>query len=353
MKSLNILITSAGGNGAGNQIAKCLRLIKNSKYNLYYADNNPDNIQFRHNEIFTLPLVSNKDYTECLLKIVKKNKIDVIFPGSDKELIFFAKNINFFKERELFIPINNLKTINLCLDKSALNDQLYKLGYTPPKSIKFSLNEKIPNIDWYPLVLKPSGEGGGSANVFIAQNHDELKYLIKYLSRAFYHSSFILQEYIGSVDSEFTVGILHDLLGEFIDSIALNRDLSQSISVRSSVPNTTRKDNLGTMLTISSGVSQGIIGKFPDITAQCKEIAESIGSTGPLNIQCRVVDGIVRVFEINPRYSGTSFFRSLAGFNEPTLLIERHIFNKPIQKNIMWPNFKAVRSLNENIFVPK
>ena len=78
-----------------------------------------------------------------LLKIVKKNKIDVIFPGSDKELIFFAKNINFFKERELFIPINNLKTINLCLDKSALNDQLYKLGYTPPKSIKFSLSHSF------------------------------------------------------------------------------------------------------------------------------------------------------------------------------------------------------------------
>lgn len=347
---LNILITSAGGNGAGNQIAKSLRLCNNKKYNLFFADNNPNNIQFRDGSILSLPLVSDKKYEEQISAIVKINKINVIVPGSDKELIYFAKNLDLYNEKAVYIPINNYKTINLCLDKAALNNKLLELNFIPPNSMKFSYDSDLPEIDWYPVVLKPSGGGGGSANVFIAQNRSELSNLLKYLKEAYKDESFLLQEYVGTCDSEYTVGILHDSDGVFVDSIAIKRDLSQSISVRSSVQNNTGKENLGKFLKISSGVSQGTIGKFPIVTTQCRRIAESIGSTGPLNIQCRFVDGMVKVFEINPRYSGTSYFRSMIGFNEVDILISLQLLNEKIERDVEWPDFYAIRSLNENIF---
>lgn len=347
---LNILITSAGGNGAGNQVAKSLQHVQNNKYSLFYADYNPNNIQFTDGLVFDLPLVSDNNYLDELFTLINNNQINVIIPGSDKEILFFAENIKIFKDNNILIPINNLETINLCFDKSALNDKLIELNYLPPKSIKFSLHQDLPIIDWYPIVLKPSGGGGGSANVFIAQNQDELIYLTKYLNQAFKNEQFILQEYVGAYDSEFTVGILHDLNGDFIDSIAMNRDLSQSISVRSSVTNNTGREELGSNLVISSGVSQGVMGKFTEVTSQCKEIADSIGSQGPLNIQCRFVEGKVRVFEINPRYSGTTYFRSLAGFNEADLLIKFHLLNENIKRNISWSSYHAIRSLNETIF---
>lgn len=49
----------------------------------------------------------------------------------------------------------------------------------------------------------------------------------------------------------------------------------------------------------------------------------SINSKGPLNIQCRMVDNELYVFEINPRFSGTSPFRTLFGFNEADILVTK------------------------------
>jgi carbamoyl-phosphate synthase large subunit len=135
--------------------------------------------------------------------------------------------------------------------------------------------------------------------------------------------------------------------GNFIDSIALNRDLSGGISVKSMVPNRTNNKKLGPHLVISSGLSQGVIGKFSEITDQCRSIAESLKSKGALNLQCRVIDNQVYVFEINPRHSGTTSIRSMVGFNEPDLLIKRHILGQAIELDRSWPLRRIERRLIE------
>jgi carbamoyl-phosphate synthase large subunit len=60
----------------------------------------------------------------------------------------------------------------------------------------------------------------------------------------------------------------------------------------------------------------------PDIEAYCCSIAEKLGSTGPLNFQGRMHNGKFYIFEINPRFSGTSFMRAMSGFNEADLWIK-------------------------------
>jgi carbamoyl-phosphate synthase large subunit len=142
---------------------------------------------------------------------------------------------------------------------------------------------------------------------------------------------------------------LHDLDGKFVDSIAVLRDLSGGLNVRTFVPNRTGRQDLGPRLVISSGVSQGRIGKFRDVTDQCREIAEALGSQGPLNIQCRLVDGKVRIFEINPRYSGTTSLRAMVGFNEPDLMIRHHLLGKAIPRDRNWPESVVERTLVEHI----
>ncbi|MDI6797077.1 MAG: ATP-grasp domain-containing protein, partial [Desulfatibacillaceae bacterium] len=65
-----------------------------------------------------------------------------------------------------------------------------------------------------------------------------------------------------------------------------------------------------------SGYSQGYIGDFPEVRKVAENIAQSAGSTGPLNIQGRLHNGVFYPFEINPRFSATTYLRALAGFNE-------------------------------------
>ena len=91
------------------------------------------------------------------------------------------------------------------------------------------------------------------------------------------------------------------------------------------MPNRTGRAELGKNLVISSGVSHGDIGRFPEVTEPCKEIAAKLGARGPINIQCRLFRGKVYPFEINPRFSGTTGLRAMVGFNEPQQLIDIHL----------------------------
>lgn len=76
------------------------------------------------------------------------------------------------------------------------------------------------------------------------------------------------------------------------------------------------------LCTISTGYSQGLVDDFPLVRHQCERIASLLGSSGPLNIQGRVRDGQFIPFEINPRFSATTFLRHLAGFCELSMFID-------------------------------
>ena len=64
-----------------------------------------------------------------------------------------------------------------------------------------------------PAVLKPT-IGGGSANAFIVRTQKELKTLTPYLPEIM--KRLVGQEYAGTPNDEFTVGVLHGRDGAFL-----------------------------------------------------------------------------------------------------------------------------------------
>jgi len=52
-----------------------------------------------------------------------------------------------------------------------------------------------------------------------------------------------------------------------------------------------------------------------------RRAAEALKPFGPCNFQLRLRDGVPYIFEINPRCSGGSYIRALAGFNEPLMTL--------------------------------
>jgi len=144
------------------------------------------------------------------------------------------------------------------------------------------------------------------------------------------------------------VGVLSSMDGELINSIAVKRMILTSLSNRIKAPNRTGKAELGKTLAISSGVSQGEIGVFREVTAPCEEIAARLGSRGAINIQCRYVDGEVYVFEINPRFSGTTSLRAMVGYNEPDILIRKHLLGEEIKPFFEYKTGYILRGLEES-----
>ena len=345
MKKINVLITGIGGGGHGEQILKSLRM-SDLNLNLIGADmTDYSKSKFLVNDFFKLPPASDENYLKTLLSECKKREINVLFHGSEPELKKMSNHRNEIKKAGIFLPINSYDVIDICMDKYKTIEFLKKNNFSYPLSYKINCMNDVELVDNFPVVLKPSIGGGGSANTMIAQSKEELIIFTKYLFNTY--NEFIAQEYIGTPHCEYTVGVLHDMKGNLINSIAVKRMIMSSLGNRIKIKNMSANKSLGDTLAISSGISQGEIGKYPEVTSQCELIAKKLKSKGPINIQCRFVNDKVYVFEINPRYSGTSSMRAMVGFNEPELMIKYHYLNQEIERNFKFNEGFVLRGLEE------
>jgi carbamoyl-phosphate synthase large subunit len=214
-------------------------------------------------------------------------------------------------------------------------------GFYFPATQTIRSRDDLDLVDTFPVVLKPSVGGGGSANCFIAQDADELRLFGIWMLNIY--SEFIVQQYVGSADCEYTVGVLCDMDGGLINSIAVKKNILSALSNRLKI----RSRYSGELLALSNGITQGEIGRFPEISAQCEKIALRLGTRSAINIQLRFVDGKAYVFEINPRYSGTSSFRAMVGYNEPDILIRKHLLGETIQPHFPYREGTILRGLDE------
>lgn len=340
-----ILLTGVGGGGHGEQILKALRLGR-CNYHVIGTDIDEWSSGFELVDVaYKVPRATHPDYLDVILRLCKRHGVQALFHGSENEMMLFAKHRAIIEAAGIYLPINSSHVLNICQDKMATMSFLKTNGFTTPESREITNISQLREEEKFPVVLKPAVGGGGSANVYIAQDRFELETFVGYLLRTF--SSIILQEYIGSSNLEFTVGVLFGADGVLINSIGIRRVIGNALSVRLKVPNRTSRKDLGANLIISSGVSQGEVGRWPLITSQCEEIARSLKPTAPINIQCRLVDGVVIPFEINPRFSGTTSLRAMAGYNEPDILIRRDLLGHDIETHFTYDECVIMRRLHE------
>lgn len=335
---MKVLVTGSGPGGHGEQILKSLQLAPERRYEVMSADANPVPSREQGDTVtHRLPLADHPDYLDELVSLCRRTGARVVFHGSEPELKAMSRGRAILEDEGIFVAVNSASLIELCLDKSALAQELDDIGFPGPRS--YSIAECLES-GWtgeFPLIVKPRSDGGGSRNVFLVQDDKELCAVVDLLGPESSDSSFVVQEYCGLETDEFTVGVLHDREGRFLGSAVMNRDLTAKLSLKLRVKNRTQKLSAGEYLTVSSGISQGFFGAFPEIAEQCRTIAEVLGSRGPLNFQLRFIEGRVRIFEINPRFSGTTSARAYAGLNEPDLFLQSCIFglrpNNPVQAN--------------------
>lgn len=196
----------------------------------------------------------------------------------------------------------------------------------------------LENIS-FPVVVKPSTGTGGSNFVFLTSEPEEAFLYAQYIAKN--GKVPILQEYLSEEEGEFTVGVLSLPDGEVACSVALKRIFNSKLSVLSKTA-----DGL-----ISSGYSQGLIDDFPEVCATAEKIARAIRSTGPINIQGRVRNGVLIPFEINPRFSASCYLRALAGVNEVDIFL-KYLFSGVYEKSASLNKGYYLRSFSE-IFVEK
>lgn len=346
MKPVQVCVTGVGGGGFGEQIAKALKLAE-TPYRVLGTDVSPYSAGFPLvDDTAIVPYAVSPDYIPRLLELCRQRKAAVLVPGSEAEMRAINARRGEFESEGILVLLNPGDVMDVCMDKLAMFERLQEMGFQVPWFRRVRNASQGEDFPLYPLVFKPSVGSGGSMDSMIVQNEEEAVLFSRYLLTIY--DEFIAQEYVGNADQEFTVGILTDLDGVFINSIAVHRTIKAALSCRLRTPNRTGREELGETLIISSGISQGVIGPFPEVAGPCEELAERLGARGAFNVQCRFVDGHVHVFEINPRFSGTTSMRAMAGFNEPDVLIRRHLLGETIQPRFAYRTGMATRRLVEH-----
>jgi carbamoyl-phosphate synthase large subunit len=301
-KKIKTLVTGISS-GVGQSIYKSLLL---SKLNLdiYVGDINFFNIGLcQSKKYLILPRVEEKNFLEQIIKILKKNKIDILFVGSEYDIDFLSKYKDYINIKTgTLVSLSSNNIIKKFSDKFEMVKILKKNQILYPKTFEFNIQNLKKNNYKFPLILK-NKTGTSSKEVFIIKSLQELK------SRAMLLKKPIVQEYIGDLENnfqEFTCSFFKTkeakILGPFLGQRTLK---------------------FGT-----SWIFEKIENK--SLKKLIIKISKLDNFEGSINIQLRYHKKKFIPFEINPRYSGTTILRSLQGFNEPEMYIKNFFLNKKI-----------------------
>jgi len=321
---VRVLVTGVAGATIGEQVCKALRHGKNS-YEIVAGNIDPASLRVVEAEHYELlPRADDPAFGEILQTVIRRYSVQFVIPGSDPELAVMSALRHDIEDQGAKLLANAARIIGICSDKAATFEFLGKHGFRIPATYRLEKGDfpsRLPHR--FPWIIKPSKGGGGASNVFVAQDKDELEMFTGHLMK--YGYTVLIQEYFGSIDDEYTVGVLHYPDGVLAGSIAIKRRIATGLSNRIRVANRTGRVELGNLLAVSSGITQGELGDFPKIRKQAEAIAAALGSIGPLNVQGRWNGQEFVPFEINPRFSGTEPMRAMAGFNSPEAIINWYL----------------------------
>jgi carbamoyl-phosphate synthase large subunit len=287
-----VLVTGVGG-GVGLSIIKCLQ---GSPYTVIGADGESLGTGlYAVPKAYKIPYASDPAYVRRVLDICKIEGCLLIFPGLDAELPVLSQHADLFRQQGIIPVISSPDVVNISDDKLATYQFLVDQGFDAPSTVDLS-GENVRDLG-FPLVLKPRKGGARSRGVYVLHNQQELDSKLSALDLGKY----VAQEYIEG--DEYTCGSVC-LEGSFYGPIVMRRILRDGDTYKAFV------------------VSD------PNIQAHVRSAAERLRPFGACNFQLRMRNGRPYIFEINARCSGTTYARSLAGFNEPLMVADFLLLGK-------------------------
>jgi carbamoyl-phosphate synthase large subunit len=338
-----VLVTGVGGRSVGHQILQALAL-KDDAFSVVVTDADAFSFGlYLHPDRQVVPFANAPDYPDAIFDLVERHGIEVLLPGTEAEIRTLVMHRQALADRGCLLIAAPDEGIRLCADKGKLYDWLAAEGVGVPMSRPVGSWRDLVAATGWPIVGKPTGTSGGSRDVAILASEAEVeRYVETFTGPA---SALVFQEYVGDAASEYTVGVVVSGAGVAIDSIVLHRVLT-GMSLGPT------RDIEGKRYTLSTGYSQGIIVDDREVRAFCEALAVKMRLTGPVNIQLRKADdGSIKVFEVHPRFSGTSSIRAQAGFNEPDMVIRDQLRGETIGRQDYRTDVAAIRAF-QSILVP-
>jgi carbamoyl-phosphate synthase large subunit len=285
LRAMDTIIVTGVGGGVGQSILKSLQ---GSGYRVVGVDADATATGlYAVDRAYRIPRASSSDFVDRLIDIARSENASLIFPGLDPELPVFAASAQRFRAQGVQVAISDPEVVRISDDKLATTQFLEANGFPSPRTclLRDALEAALP----YPVVLKPRTGGSRSQGVFIAHTPDE----VRRLSVSLPAENYVAQELI--TGDEYTCGSVN-FHGRCYGVITMRRILRDGDTYKA------------------------FVHKDPNLSSFVASMMEALEPFGACNTQLRVRDGVPYTFEFNARSSGTTYCRSLAGFNEPVMI---------------------------------
>jgi carbamoyl-phosphate synthase large subunit len=294
MTSHRVLITGIGGN-VGQGVLKSLRASRKS-FHVVGIDMEALSAGFSLvDSYYQTPRTGDPAFRNALGEIVRSEKLEALYVCSPAELEFFARHqLELEAEWGVSIFVNPPDVVETGSDKLLTANFLRERGFAYPETVLCENAEGVKRLierHGFPLIAKPRG-GFSSRNIFLVNSHEEIGAVSTLVP------DLILQRYLPDAQSEFTAATLSGADKRVRALIVLRRDLLQGTTYRTELI------------------------EDENIDRQVVSIVEALGAVGPCNLQFRMVGETAYVFEVNPRFSGTSGIRYLYGFNDCEMIFD-------------------------------
>jgi carbamoyl-phosphate synthase large subunit len=306
---IKILITSAGSTNGVNVI-KALKEQKELKLFLIACDMNPLAAGFyMADKYFVVPKANNPNFITTILKICRKERVQIIIPTFSFELPFFAKNKTIIEKEGIKMAISDYENFLITEDKLRTYEYFKKWKIPFPKV--YTENEIQEKKVKFPVIIRPIN-ASGSRDVVKANNWEELYFFKKYIKNSF------VQEFVEG--EEYTIDGINDLKGKMIAaSPRIRLETKGGLAVKS------------------------ITANSPQMVKFTKKIVEGFKIKGPFNVQCIKKGKEIKFIEVNSRFpSGGLPLTVKAGLNIPLILVKLLLGHK-IKKPKIKPNVVMTR----------
>ncbi|HOW72897.1 MAG TPA: ATP-grasp domain-containing protein [Phycisphaerae bacterium] len=245
-----------------------------------------------------VPRIASPGYIGALLRIVRREKIDLLVPLIDSDLVKLAEARPHFARLRCGVLISSPEVVATCRDKLRMFRFLSRQGIDTPQTWAGAELANLRGIR-FPVFLKPCF-GSASKGNFIVRDRKALKALVPLVPEA------IIQEYVPGV--EYTLDVYTGYDGQ--PRCVVPR---QRIEVR------------------GGEVTKSRTRKHAQIMAVGTQVARALaGCVGLITIQLILASsGRIRVIEVNPRFGGGAPLAIRAGADFPRWLLAEWLGRRP------------------------
>ena len=253
------------------------------------------------------PTIYSEEFVEELIKKCLEHRIDLLIPGRDDEALIYAKNKELFEKVGVKTLVAQKEFIEICRDKERMSNELNLIQNVFVKNyIKQEVSDLVKRQEIeFPLIAKPRG-GFASQGIQIILTEEDLKDVA---------DSQIIQEFAMPLSTDpnynFVINQLKKKQNPQVSEISIQIVLGIDGKLIGKMASVNKLNN-GVPIEILPYDHNAIWDTVDKLLPEFKRL----GYVGPLNIQGRLTKSGLKIFEMNPRFTGITGLRAIMGFNE-------------------------------------